>query len=153
MLKGSDVDPALGKVGVEVLVVAVVGVVEEEDGVDDVPAQQEGLVGSDGGEDAPELGVTDEDCREEGEAVGFGLCGAREGGAVDAWDNREILVGGNRREGRNVPPAVSTYMCPGALAVVPVAFLQIYPAIALTRVSSDGGCVIPSKTDTPIHRI
>jgi hypothetical protein len=64
--------------------VAVVRVLEEEDGVNNVPTQEEALVGGDRGRDAAEFGVADKNCGQEERAVSFGLCGTGKGGTVDA---------------------------------------------------------------------
>lgn len=74
----ADPDAALLEPPLKVLVVGVVRLAEDEDGVDVVATQEERLVGRDRGRDAAELGGCDEDGGRKEGAEGVELRGARE---------------------------------------------------------------------------
>jgi len=84
-IDGTDVHAFLCKKVFKIVCILIIVVTKEEDSVDNVPAEEQGFVCSDGGRYSAELGVTDEDGREKQGTVGFGLRRSRESGTVDTW--------------------------------------------------------------------
>lgn len=108
-INGTNVHAFLCEKVFKIVCILVIVVTKEDDSVDNVPAEEQGFICSDGGRYSTELGVTDEDCREEQGTVGLGLRRPRESGTMDTWRRDEARTMNGWKF--NLPPAVSTYMC------------------------------------------
>ena len=84
MGNSENMHAALRKVRPQVLAVAIITVVEEEHSVYYVPSEKQGFVRGNGSRYSTELGVSDQDRREEERPIAVRLCRPRQGGAMNA---------------------------------------------------------------------